>query len=213
MGGKANWRFVIGGVAVAALAILVWSHRNRGASGDSQPTAQGQPKPAQQTSPARDGQSSEKTRPPRRVVRITPEQRMDLVKRIETARSQRRDPPHLPSQPGANPVADPPSMDMNNPQDVLAQLQGISKEISAATAECTRKYAPNLEAFKTELTLEGDPDVGTLINASTPLVDGSGANVPPAFDDCVRTEFQNLELPPMKSGDKYTVTYTEGIRE
>jgi hypothetical protein len=213
MGGKVHWRLVAAAVVVATVSLLVWTYRATATHGDTQAMGSNQPSPPAHPPSAHQAQDPQRDRPPSRIVRITPEQRVELVRKIETARSQRRDAPHLPSQSKTTAVANPPSMDMNNPQDVLAQLQGISKEISAATAECTRKYAPNLQAFKTELTLEGDPDVGTLIDASTPLVDGSGASVPPAFDDCVRTEFQNLELPPLKSGDKYTVSYSEGIRE
>ena len=57
-----------------------------------------------------------------------------------------------------------------------------------------------------ELTLTGDPDVGTLIDAKE-LADKAGTKLPATFDDCLRTTFQSLALPPLKGGDIVTVHY------
>jgi hypothetical protein len=50
--------------------------------------------------------------------------------------------------------------------------------------------------------LSGDPDVGTLIDASA-LVGLDDGALPAAFDDCVRSRLQELELPPMHTGDQF----------
>ena len=58
-----------------------------------------------------------------------------------------------------------------------------------------------------ELTLTGDPDVGTLIDARQ-LFDAADHPLPAAFDACVRSTFQTLELPPLDAGEALAFTYT-----
>jgi hypothetical protein len=63
-----------------------------------------------------------------------------------------------------------------------------------------------VKRFKADLTLSGDPDIGSLTDA-TGLVGPDGAPVPAQLDDCVRSQLQTLALPPIKSGDSFSVSY------
>jgi len=61
------------------------------------------------------------------------------------------------------------------------------------------------------LTLTGDPDIGTLIDADQ-LFDQHGQPLPAALDACLRARFQTLELPALAEGDKITVRYPFAFR-
>jgi hypothetical protein len=54
--------------------------------------------------------------------------------------------------------------------------------------------------------LTGDPDVGTLIDASA-LASLQGQPLSSQLDDCVRDVMQTLELPPMAVGEAFKVNY------
>lgn len=95
---------------------------------------------------------------------------------------------------------------MVTPEQVLAEIQALSKDMRTDVEACT-KYAPDAQGFKTEISLVGDPDIGTLIEASAPVVANDGTPLPQTFSDCIRGEFQTLELPPMKTGDAYKVSF------
>jgi hypothetical protein len=99
---------------------------------------------------------------------------------------------------------------MATAQQVLEAIQAVTDEIRSDVAECA-KHAPGAKGFKTEVSLVGDPDVGTLIDAAAPVLGQDGTRLPKAFEDCIRGQFQTLELPPMKTGDRYMVTFEIGL--
>ncbi len=140
-----------------------------------------------------------------RVIRLTSEERVRLASRIEAARKARaaRPLPRLPDN-AAGSGAD--GNAMATAQQVVEQLQGVADEVRGYVAECA-KYAPELKSFTTQITLTGDPDIGTLIDAPAAAKGSDGQPVPAAFDDCIRGQLQTLELPPMKTGDKFAVDY------
>jgi hypothetical protein len=77
-------------------------------------------------------------------------------------------------------------------------------------AGCYTQALPTLASpdlrITAQLTLTGDPDVGTLIDAKQ-LFDHEGKALPPTLDDCLRARFQELELPPLAEGDQVEVHY------
>ncbi len=95
---------------------------------------------------------------------------------------------------------------MDTPDRVLSQFVAVTEEIKEYVSQCLERHGPGVKGFKADLRLDGDPDVGTLIDASA-LVGIDGAPLPAEFDDCVRAQMQTLELPPMKTGDGFSVTY------
>lgn|GEM_PF-4398974 len=96
--------------------------------------------------------------------------------------------------------------EMATPAQVLAQLQALHHELNSSIRECA-KLAPKLASFKTEITLVGDADIGTLVDAADPVLGDDGVAVPRAFSDCIRGELQTLELPAMQTGDAYKASF------
>jgi len=114
---------------------------------------------------------------------------------------------------GALHAAAPPSLPVLDTGDLPAvktTLKAAMHEVLSHLSDCYEASAAELPRGElrvvAKLTLTGDPDVGTLIDAHQ-LADGSGAPVPATFDDCVRGVLQSLELPPLAEGDTLDVTY------
>jgi hypothetical protein len=188
---------LLGGLAVVlALALGWWWQRPSGhvAVASSQHTAP---------------RSSVPTEPPshHEVRRVTADERQQIASKIESARKAHDDAPA--PQPTTAPALEPARM--ATPEQVLAEIQALGKGMSTDIDACT-KYAPTAQGFKTEISLVGDPDIGTLIDASTPLVGDDGTPLPKPFDDCIRAAFQTLELPAMKTGDAYKVTFEIALK-
>lgn len=57
------------------------------------------------------------------------------------------------------------------------------------------------------MTLTGDPDVGTLIDAGE-LRDQNGKPLDPELDNCLRTTLGSLELPPLPSANPVHIQYS-----
>jgi hypothetical protein len=66
--------------------------------------------------------------------------------------------------------------------------------------------AGNQLEIQAHLTLDGDRDAGTIIDAQQ-LFDQDDQPLPAIFDDCLRSTFQRLQLPPLTEGDRVEVTY------
>lgn len=205
-------RLAVGLLAVVALALLYWLFIKRATSTSA---TVGQRSVADSAGPRSEVGSSAsggaaKTDAPtphaeRRVRRLTPDERLRVASQIQAAQKAHAAtrPPRLPESSAAS---DDDGDAMATAKQVLAQLQSVSDDIRAYVAECA-KYAPDLESFTAQITLTGDPDIGTLIDAPAPPVGSNGQQVPAAFDNCVRGQLQTLELPPMNTGDKFTVDF------
>jgi RNA polymerase sigma factor (sigma-70 family) len=135
------------------------------------------------------------------VRRMTEGERRVLSDRIAAARARRASRPAG----AAGGTAAPPSA-MSDADQVLAQLMSGLGEVRAFVAECQATAPTPIRVFQGQLTLTGDPDVGTLIDAAA-LSTRDGAPLPAAFDDCVRARMQTLALPPTAVGDAFRVTY------
>ena len=57
------------------------------------------------------------------------------------------------------------------------------------------------------VSLHGDPDVGTLIDAGE-MHDDKGAAIDPEVASCLTSTLQSLQLPPMATGDTVDVQFT-----
>jgi hypothetical protein len=204
-------RLVTGLVVVVALALLYWRVAKRSTSTSA---TRGKGSAVSGTAESELGSSAPTraaaTHGPtlhsdHRVVRLTPDERLRVASQIQTAQKAHAEtrPPRLPaSSPGSGDDGDA----MATAKQVLTQLQNVSDDIRASVAECAR-YAPDLKSFTAQITLTGDPDIGTLIDAPAPSVGSNGQQVPAAFDNCIRGQLQTLELPPMKTGDKFTADF------
>jgi hypothetical protein len=89
-----------------------------------------------------------------------------------------------------------------------ATIRDAMREVIPHLTECYDAAIPDLPGNElqlvAELTLTGDPDIGTVIDAKE-LADKQGNKLPAKFDDCLRTTFQSLALPPLAEGDTVSV--------
>lgn len=195
-------------VALAAIAGAIWYLRrpsSRTAASDAPPppakvvTAAGGESPS---APA----SGSAGRTVDHVTKLaTPEERKRLAERIAAAQSARAAthapaPPSLPAE----------AQDAEDAPISKTAIRDAMREVIPHLIECYEAAVPSLPSshveLVAELTLTGDPDVGTLIDAKE-LADKQGQKLPAAFDDCLRTTFQSLALPPLKEGDIVSVRY------
>jgi hypothetical protein len=93
---------------------------------------------------------------------------------------------------------------MGTAELVLTELRAHFDELRGAVHDCVRQHGTNEKVLKADLALTGDPDIGALIDASG-IVGADGAPVSARLDDCIRGALQSLALPPIHSGDGYTV--------
>jgi hypothetical protein len=139
------------------------------------------------------------------VKKLTADERKRVADRIAAAHashsiaSTSTPAPKLPESPGDAP----PAISKESIRDAM-------REVVEQLAGCYEAALPKLDrkdfGIKAEMTLTGDPDVGTLIDAKQ-LFDDRGKPLPPELDDCLRNTFQTLELPPLTEGDQVTVIY------
>lgn len=134
----------------------------------------------------------------------SPEQRKALADRIAAAQAARgavraAPRPTLPD-PGTAPV------------ETLSkvEIRSAMKEVIPYLRDCYVQALPTLSDSHVKLTaklkLTGDPDVGTLIDAGA-LSDDAGKPLPAAFDDCLRSTFMLMALPPLAEGNEIDVHY------
>lgn len=201
-------RLALGLVVVVALALIYWLSMQRttstSATASQASTARGAGRADLDSSPSGSAAPTHGSAPHagRRVVRLSPDERLRVALQIQTAQETHA------TRPSGLPASSPGNFGddgdaMATARQVLSQLQDVSDDVRASVAECA-KYAPDLKSFTTQITLTGDPDIGTLIDAPAPSVGSNGQQVPTAFDNCIRGQLQTLELPPMKTGDKFT---------
>jgi len=113
----------------------------------------------------------------------------------------------VPVQPSLPPAEPEPA----NPELPKETVRAAMREVVMHLLDCYESASP-LEPLDVvaHLTLTGDPDVGTLIDASQ-IFDDKGAAIPPKLDDCLRGELQMLELPPLAEGNRVTIDYPLGF--
>jgi len=133
-------------------------------------------------------------------------ERREVADRIASAQASRAHSstpaPRLPPITGTFASSDPGTMKQT--------VRGAMREVVAHLFSC---YESSLStrgrktlAIVAHLTLTGDPDIGTLIDAPQ-LFDDQGAPLPSKLDDCLRDTLQSLELPPLAEGDHVDLDY------
>jgi hypothetical protein len=191
-------------VAVAAIVGAVW-YLQRPAKSKATPS---DPPPAAEKRP----------RPITKVTKLASvEQRKLLADSIASAQAARaaatppssgaaavraRPAPSLPAE-GAG------AKDMSKPETLKVEIRAAMKEVVPLLADCFDQDGAKLPSeikVVAELTLTGDPDVGTVIDAHG-IADGSGSPVLSSFDECLRNGLQLLALPPLAEGDRVEVHY------
>lgn len=159
------------------------------------------------TSPSTYGTGSQPATAGKAVDKVTKlataDERRRLADRIAHAQATRgatsaRPVPRLPDAPADEPAVN------------KTAIRSAMREMIPHLTECYEAARPTLPSpdFKmtAELTLTGDPDIGTIIDAKA-LADHAGAPLPAKLDDCLRSTFQLMALPPLAEGDKVEVRY------
>jgi hypothetical protein len=191
---------LFGLIAVAALAYFLF-HR----SSPHPPVADDPPPPA--------------ATPPTKILHATrlatKEERRQLADQISTAQAARtagaapggaaaihgrEAPPRLPTT----------TLDPEHPDEMKTTIRSAMREAIPLLTDCYAAAIPNLTDDETriaaKLTLTSDPDIGTVIDAHQ-IADDQGRPLLASFDDCLRTTFQQLALPPIENGGTLEVTY------
>lgn len=92
---------------------------------------------------------------------------------------------------------------------VTAEVREALRSAMPRVRACYERALPDLGdpnvTVDVDLTLTGDPDIGTLIDADVQL--DPKRRLPGTMVDCLRSELQLLELPPLAGGDRLTITY------
>jgi hypothetical protein len=192
----------IGAAGVLVVAVLVWWFAGRSPDDTSDADASRAPPRSPAPPSAAPVASTAPVASARGVRRLSPEQRQALRAQLEHARVAQ---PSAPS-PALPATADSDDNAMGTVEQVLQQFTAVIPELRTEVAACQR-YAPDAKGFTTKISLFGDADIGTLIDAPSALVPVDGPPLPAAFDDCVRDVLQTLELPPMHTGDQFTVAF------
>jgi hypothetical protein len=134
------------------------------------------------------------------------EERREVAGRIAAAQASRAQsstpPPRLP------PITD--TLTSGDPDTMKQTVRGAMREVVAHLMTC---YESSLSTrgrkelhVVAHLTLTGDPDIGTLIDAPQ-LFDDQAEPLPSQLDDCLRDTLQSLELPPLAEGDHVDIAY------
>lgn len=193
-------------VAVAAIAGALWYLKQPSpASSSAAPADEVAPRP-----PASIAAEATRAQPIAKVTRLaSADDRRQLADRIAAARSSHATPAasvHAPSAPSLPAEA----VEANQAATLKVEIRSAMRDVIPLLTECYEAALPQLADDKTkivaELTLTGDPDVGTLIDAKQ-LADDTGKPLPATFDDCLRSTFQSLALPPLAEGDTFEVHY------
>jgi len=198
------WAAIV--VAIALVGFLRVRSTSRAGSPRGPSAASLPPAGSPSSSPAT---GSAALHPPAHVTRLaSPAERQEVADRIASAHAARvrQASPQPPSLPGGAPNAD--------PGDTSHDLERASPTLKAALAEAIPFLA---ECYKTapltrrgpavQMTLTGDPDVGTLIDAEQ-LRDQDGEPLDPELEGCLRTTLGSLELPPLPSANPLHLQYS-----
>jgi hypothetical protein len=143
------------------------------------------------------------------IKTLKADERRDVAGRIASAQASHTATPR-PSLPPITAIPTTPALDSHDPVSMKQTLRAAMHEVIVHITGCyeasfsTRGHKALM--LVAHLTLTGDPDIGTLIDAPQ-LKDTSGKPLPDALDDCLRDTFQSLELPPLAEGDHMVVDW------
>ena len=194
-------------VVVAAIVVVTWYGKTRTTavplvSAAPQPTAasgSASPPPADRGAPP--------TRRSHLTRLASPEERRQLADQIAAAQAARAAHPRpvAPSLPhGPNDAATPIEL-----EHVSVHLKDALEEAIPLLAECYQQVG-SAQASKrpaVQMTLVGDPSIGTLIDADQ-MFDEAQQPLSPALDACLRTTLESLALPPLDEGDTLKIQYS-----
>jgi len=195
---RSLWAVIAVVIAIAGFLIV---RKASDARAPAAPSAAGRPGQAA-TSPATAGAAA--TRPPQHVIRLaTAEERKAIAERIAKAREARvqQAPPRPPSLPADD------DGDSHDLERAAPQLKAALGEAIPFLAECYKTGPARERRPAVLMTLTGDRDVGTLIDADQ-LRDPDGKPLDAGLESCLRTTLSSLELPPLGATQPLQLKYS-----
>ncbi|MDB4957198.1 MAG: hypothetical protein JWO36_4767 [Myxococcales bacterium] len=194
------------GVLAALVATGIWYLRES----DSPPAAR--PTEAAALPTSRTNTSGTNTKQHRLVTKLSgPEERKRISDKIDSNHAARAalragPAPRLPPLEERSDAA----MDLEDIGMTRTEFRSAVREVVPFLSECYEAAMDTLPnpilEIKAGLTLRGDPDVGTLIDAAQ-LFDQYDQPLPTKLDACLRGTLQELQLPPLVEGDLVEVTW------
>jgi hypothetical protein len=197
-------RFARTAIAVAIVGgiLLVASRFSWNCGEDPQRRGREGKEPAVAPSPAATTTSAP-ARPPTHATQVSAEERRQLADRIAAAHAARgyqapTPAPSLPEQGSGS----------NDLERLTPHVLDALKEAIPFLAACYEQNAPKAtRSALAQMTLTGDPDIGTIIDADE-IVDEQHQPLPKKLDECLRNTMMTLELPPIAEGDKVKIQYS-----
>jgi hypothetical protein len=132
----------------------------------------------------------------------TAEERTQVAQRIADARAARA------RAAGASATTSAPRLPAAAPggiESLPPKTLDALKEAIPFLSQCFGSDSPRNPIV--QMTLEGDPDVGTLIDSGQ-MTDEKGAPIAGPLADCLQTTLQSLELPPLAEGNTVRLQYS-----
>jgi hypothetical protein len=137
--------------------------------------------------------------PPTRVTRLaSAAERRQVAAWIAAARAARAQRP----APAPGTTAEPRDL-----EHAPAKLKAALEEAIPILAECYKTGANHERRPAVQMTLVGDPDVGTLIDADQ-LAGPDGKPLDPELESCLRTTLGSMELPPLGGTEPLQIQYS-----
>jgi hypothetical protein len=192
-------------VALGAIAGAIWylqrSPKSRASEAATAPTGPATAAASPSSAPATPPPTS--AGPLDKVTKLTLEQRSRLADRIAKAQAARGavsapKAPRLPDEAVAEPQLSKTQI-RDAMREVIPHLKACYEEVMLSLPDTTTR-------FTADVLLTGDPDVGTLIDTEA-IIDSNGVPLPAKFDDCLRTTFMTIALPPLAEGSRIQVKY------
>jgi hypothetical protein len=151
-------------------------------------------------------QAPAKPRPVTKTSRIGKEKRAALAEMIRRSVEARRIAGASGSGASANP---PPTLAAQADTEIVrTTMKDAMRELIPFLAECygaDEKLPSPLEIIA-DITLTGDPDIGTIADANT-VKNKDGAPLPESFSTCLRDTLVEIEMPPLSEGGSVNVHY------
>lgn len=191
-------------VAVTLVALGVWYVRSRSdgvpASTTSPAATFSDPRKASPPTTVR------RDAPPSHVVQLTPDERRRVADRIASAHAARAHSPVPRPE-----LAKPETMNADDLDHVSEHVLKALEEAIPYLAACYKQVTPDQARPQMRatamMTLTGDPDIGTVIDADQ-IFDDKHRPLDPKLDDCLRSTMQTLQLPPLAEGDSVKIQYS-----
>ncbi len=203
-GGLLVNKLVIGSVVVVAGGMIAWGVSSRAAPSVQQATRRAEANAAQvPLAPARSV--------PQHTRQFAATERQQIANQIATAQAAHHAATTSATATTAPALGAAPSEDLDK-----EVIRSAMREVIPFLQACYEQALPTLTShdlsIKAHLMLTGDADVGTLIDADK-LTDENGQTLPTGLDDCLRSTFQTLELPPIATGSTVEVLYPFVFRD